>query len=282
LYKRGQVEEAAGLLQKAYSLAPNDVDNASVYAQILIKQKKFTNASAILQKAIKKHPENYNLLTRYANAQAGIGQTRVALKNLADAIKISPEIPQAYLARAQIIAIYHPDLLDMAAESYRKARKLGAKPDVFLEEVLAKKLADNTGDSDMIQFLQKPAREAERGKDWVSAAWYFGQLHKLQPENKGYREKFAAALFLQKKYKESLAALDIKNLSSNGRLIAASAELCEGNYSEAEKYLKKAKQASSMKVYFKAVKESLKTVKTPKQKEEFTKTYNELNKLLNP
>ncbi|MCK4983103.1 MAG: tetratricopeptide repeat protein [Victivallaceae bacterium] len=280
LYKRGQVKEAAQLLQKAYSRAPNDVDNASVYAQILIKQKKFTNASAILQKAIKKHPENYNLLTRYANAQAGVGQTTAALKNLAAAIKISPEIPQAYLARAQIIAIYHPDLLDTAAKSYRKARKLGAKPDVFLEEVLARKLVDNADDSEMIQFLQKPAQEAERGKDWVSAAWYFGQLHKLKPGNKEYREKFAAALLLQKKYKESLAALDVKNLSNNSRLIAASAELCSGNYSNADKYLENAKKISSMKVYFHAVKGYLKTVKTSKQKEEFKKTYTALNKLL--
>ena len=283
LYKRGQVKEAAELLQKAYSLAPNDVNNASAYAQILIKQKKFPNASAILQKAIKKHPKNYNLLTGYANAQAGVGQTNAALANLAAAIKISPKIPQAYLARAQIIAIYYPDLLDSAAKSYRKARRLGAKPDVFLEEVLAKKLMDNAGDSEMIQFLQKPAKEAERGKDWVSAAWYFGQLHKLKPENKEYREKFAAALLLQKKYKKSLAALDVKNLSNNGKLIAASAEFCGGDYFSADQYLKNAKQASSMKAYFNAVKEYLKTVKvskSSKQKEEFKKIYTALDKLL--
>jgi cytochrome c-type biogenesis protein CcmH/NrfG len=280
LYKRGQVKEAAQLLQKAYSLAPNDVNNASAYAQVLIKQKKFTNASAVLQKAIKIHPQNYNLLTRYANAQAGVGQTKVALANLAAAIKISPKIPQAYLARAQIIAVYHPDLLDSAAKSYRKARKLGAKPDVFLEEVLAKKLADSSGDSEMIQFLKKPAQEAERGKDWVSAAWYFGQLHKLKPENKEYQDKFAAALFLQKNYKKSLAALDIKNLSNNGSLIAASAELCNGNYSNAAKYIKNAKKISSMKMYFQAVKGYLKTVKASKRQEEFKKTYTALNKLL--
>ena len=277
LYKRGQVAEAAKLLQKAYSHAPNNVDNASVYAQILIKQKKFTAASAILQKAIKKHPENYNLLTCRANAQAGVGQTADALKNLAAAIKISPKIPQAYLTRAQIISIYYPGRLDSAAKSYRKARELGAKPDVFLEEILAKKLADNAGDSDMIQFLQKPAREAERSKDWVSAAWYFGQLHKLKPANKDYRDKLAAALFLQKKFKKSLATLDVKTLSNNGRLIATSIELRKGKYSSAEEYLKKTQKTSSMKVYFQAIKEYLKTIKSPNQKR-FKEIYSELNK----
>ena len=256
LFKRNQMKEAADLLQKAYVLAPNDVENASLYAQMLLKQKKFANACAILQKAAQKHPGDYNLLTQYASAQAGTGQTAAALDNLAAAIKISPKTPQAYLARAQIIAIYHPDLLDTAAQSYREARKLGAKPDVFLEEILAKKLADN---SEMIQFLQKPANEAERGKDWGSAAWYFGQLNKLEPNNKEYQEKLAAALLLQGKYKKSLAALDLKNLSNNGRLIAAGAELCGGDSRKASEYLKNAKAPTSMKAYFGALKGRLKT-----------------------
>lgn len=277
LYKRGQIKEAAQLLSKAYSTEPDNVNNASVYAQILIKQKKFADASAILQKAIKKHPENYKLLTGYASAQAGAGKTTAALDNLDTAIKISPKDPQAYLAQAQIIAIYYPDLLDSAAKSYRKARNLGAKPDVFLEEILAKKLADN---SEMVQFLQKPAIEAERGKDWVSAAWYFGQLYKLKPDNKEYQEKYAASLLLQEKYKESLKVLDLKKLSNASRLIAAGAEICQGNYPNAAKYLKGAKQANSMQVYFKALKEYLKTVSSKNLSQKFQKTYSKLNKLL--
>ena len=276
LYKRGQIKEAAQLLEKAYSSEPDNVNNASVYAQILIKQKKFTKASALLKAAIKKNPENYSLLTGYANAQAGAGKTTEALENLDVAIKLSPKAPQAYLARAQIIAIYYPDLLDSAAKSYRKARNFGAKPDIFLEDILAKKLSDN---SEMIQFLQQAAIEAERGKDWVSAAWYFGQLHKLKPANQEYQEKYAAALLLQGKYKESLKVLDLKKLSNAGRLIAASAEMSQGNYPNVAEFLKGAKQSSSMKVYFKALKESLKTIsgKVPSREKEI---YSKLNKLL--
>ncbi|MBU8901682.1 MAG: tetratricopeptide repeat protein [Victivallales bacterium] len=276
LYKRGQIKEAALLLKKAYSSEPDNANNASVYAQILIKQKKFTNASVLLQTAIKKHPQNYSLLIGYAKAQAGEGKTTKALENLDVAIKLSPKAPQAYLARAQIIAIYYPDLLDSAAKSYRKARNFGAKPDIFLEDILAKKLSDN---SEMIQFLQKPAIEAERGKDWVSAAWYFGQLHKLKPAKQEYQEKYAAALLLQGKNKESLKILDLKNLSNAGRLIAASAEISQGNYPNAAEFLKDAKQSSSMKVYFKALKESLKTIsdKIPSREKEI---YSKLNKLL--
>ena len=277
LYRRGQVEEADQFLSKAYSLQSDNVDNASSYAQVLIKQKKYARAYEILKKAIKKHSKNYKLLTVYANAQAGAGKTTEALDNLDSAIKIAPEASPAYLARAQIIAIYYPDLLDSAAESYRKARKLGAKPDVFLEDVLAKKLADN---SEMVQFLQKPALEAERGKDWVSAAWYFGQLHKLKPANREYREKYAAALLLQNKFKESLKALDMKKLSNDARLIAAGAEIGRGNYSSAAKFLKNAKASSSMKVYFNALKEYLKTVKAENYKKEFQKVSGELDKLL--
>ena len=279
LYRRGQIKEAAELLQKAYSREPDDVKNAAVYAQILIKQKKFSDASEILQKATKKHPDNYNLLTGYASAQAGAGQTTKALDNLDAAIKLSPKAPQAYLARAQIVAIYYPELLDSATRSYRQARKLGAKPDIFLEDVLGKKLADDSGDSDMIQFLQQPAQEAERGKDWVSAAWYFGQLYKLKPKNKDYQNKVAAALFLQKDFKKSLATLGDNNLSNDGKLIAACVELRRGKYSKAEEYLENTQKASSMKIYFQAIKEYFKTIKAPNQKR-FNKIYNELNKRL--
>jgi len=276
LYKRGQIKEAAQLLQKAYDSEPDNVKNSSIYAQILIKQKKFANASTVLEAAIKKYPKNYALLTRYANAQAGAGKTTEALENLDTAIKISPKTPQAYLSRAQIIAIYYPDLLDSAAKSYRKARSFGAKPDIFLEDVLAKNLSDN---SEMIQFLQKPALEAERGKDWVSAAWYFGQLYKLKPDNKDYQNKVAAALFLQKDFKKSLATLDGKNLSNDGKLIAACIELRRGKYSKAEKYLKNAKKTNSMKIYFQAIKEYFKTINAPNQKR-FNTIYSQLNKLL--
>jgi len=277
LYKRGQIEEADQFLSKAYSLRSDNVDNASSYAQVLIKQKKYAKAYDILKKAIKKHAKNYKLLTVYANAQAGAGKTAEALDNLEAAIKIAPEAPPAYLARAQIIAIYYPDMLDSAAESYRKARNLGAKPDVFLEDVLAKKLADN---SEMVQFLQKPALEAERGKDWVSAAWYFGQLHKLKPANREYREKYAAALLLQNKFKAGLKTLDLKNLSNDASLIAACAEVGQGNYSSAAKFLKDAKPPSTMKIYFAAFKEYLKTVKPSNYKEEFKEVSGKLDKLL--
>ncbi len=277
LYRRGQIEEAEQFLSKAYSLQSDNVDNASSYAQVLTKQKKYSQATEILRKAIKNHPKSYNLLTGYASAQAGAGKTTEALDNLEAAIKISPEASPAYLARAQIIAIYYPDLLDSAAKSYRKAREFGAKPDIFLEEILAKKLADN---SEMVQFLQQPALEAERGKDWVSAAWYFGQLHKLKPANTEYQEKYAAALLLQNKFKESLEALDLKKLSNDASLIAASAEVGQGNYSSAAKFLKNAKPSSSMEVYFKAFKEHLKTIKTSNYKKEFQKVYSELDKLL--
>ncbi len=277
LYKRGQIEEADQFLSKAYSLQSDNVNNASSYAQVLIKQKKYTKAYDILKKAIEKHSKNYKLLTVYANAQAGAGKTTEALDNLDAAIRIAPEASPAYLARAQIIAIYYPDLLDSAAESYRKARKLGAKPDIFLEDVLAKKLADN---SEMVQFLEKPALEAERGKDWGSAAWYFGQLHKLKPGNKEYQEKYAAALLLQNKYKESLGTLNLKDLSNNASLIAAGAEIGQGNYSSAAKFLKNAKPSSSMKIYFKAFKEYLKTVKVSNYQKEFQNVSRELDKLL--
>ncbi|MDD5599863.1 MAG: tetratricopeptide repeat protein, partial [Victivallaceae bacterium] len=277
LYQRGQIAEAAGLLRKAYALAPEDTITASVYSQILIKEKKFAAAAAILEKALTKNQKNYELLTTYANAQAGAGKTAAALDNLEAAIKLSPNNPQAYLARAQIIAIYHPDLLDAAAESYRKARKLGAKPDVFLEDALPKKQADN---SEMIQFLQKPASEAVQNKDWASASWYFGQLHNLVPENMEYREKLAMALLLQSKYGKSLTTLGSNKLSNNGILIAAGAELCQGNYSKAAEYLKKAKKADSMKVYFEALKGHLKTVSSKtKQKKEFQQACTTLNKL---
>ena len=282
LFKRGQNKEALKMLQKAYSLSPNDIAIASVYAQALIQQKKFANASSILQKAAQKQPRDYKLLTSYASALAGTGKTAAALDKLAEAIKISPDNPKAYLARAQIITIYHPDLLDTAASSYRKARKLGAKPDAFLEDALGKKLAKVDKNAEMIEFLKAPAKEAERNRDWASAAWYFGQLYKLKPGEKQYREKFAAALLLQKKYKKSLMALDMKKLSNNGKLIAASAELCQGNCSQAATLIKNAKSTKDMPEYFKAVKAKLKTVssKTPDKEKEFDKVRSQIDKLL--
>jgi predicted Zn-dependent protease len=282
LFKRGQNKEAIELLQKAYSLEPGNIAAASVYAQALIQQKKFANASEILKKAAKKQPENYKLLTSYASALAGTGKTAAALDKLADAIKISPDNPKAYLARAQIIAIYHPDLLDTAASSYRKARKLGAKPDVFLEDTLGKKLAKVDKNAEMIEFLKAPAKEAERNRDWASAAWYFGQLYKLKPDDKQYREKFAAALLLQKKYKKSLEALDLKKLSNNGKLIAASAILCQGNCSQAAALIKDAKSSKDMPEYFKAVKAKLKSAvsNTPDKKKEFARVHSQIDKLL--
>ena len=282
LFRRGQNKEALEMLQKAYSQTPDDISTAIVYAQALIQQKKFANASGILQKATKKQPRNYKLLTSYASALAGTGKTAAALDKLAEAIKILPDDPKAYLARAQIITIYHPDLLDTAASSYRKARKLGAKPDAFLEDALSKKLAKVDKNAEMIEFLKAPAKEAERNRDWASAAWYFGQLYKLKPSEKQYQEKFAAALLLQKKYKKSLKALDLKKLTNNGRLIAASAELCQGNCTQAAALIKNAKSTKDMPEYFKAVKANLKSIvpKTPDKKKEFTQVHSQIDKLL--
>jgi Flp pilus assembly protein TadD len=213
--KREQFKEAANVLQKAYILKPGSADIAADYAKALLTQKKYGNAIAVLQKALKKHPEDSRLLYESGIALQTTGNISGAEKALNKSIKLNPD----------------------SAACYRKARKLGAAPDPLLEKALSKKLADN---SEMIEFLTKAAVEAERSKDWTSAAWYYAQLSKLTPGKSLYSNKLTMAYLMQDKPDKALQAVSPSNKNIDGLLLAGIAYALSDNSTQADKYLKQA------------------------------------------
>jgi Flp pilus assembly protein TadD len=235
--KREQFKEAANVLQKAYILKPGSADIAADYAKALLTQKKYGNAIAVLQKALKKHPEDSRLLYESGIALQTTGNISGAEKALNKSIKLNPDSAPAYLELALLITKNDKKRLDEAAACYRKARKLGAAPDPLLEKALSKKLADN---SEMIEFLTKAAVEAERSKDWTSAAWYYAQLSKLTPGKSLYSNKLTMAYLMQDKPDKALQAVSPSNKNIDGLLLAGIAYALSDNSTQADKYLKQA------------------------------------------
>ncbi|MCP3964996.1 MAG: tetratricopeptide repeat protein [Lentisphaerae bacterium] len=245
LMQRNQLQEAAPLLQRAYLLNPKDKNTALNYGHVLISQNKAGNACTVLAKAIEQNPDNYSLMVTYGIALTKAGNKQKAENLLKIAIKQNPQQPDAYLQMAKLLSDSKKQK-DYAANCYRKAKKLGSKPVPTLEKSFAKQLSDN---SEMTAFLSKAAVEAEKGKDWVSAAWYFNQLLKLEPENKSFRYKLATAQLIQDQFKTARNTIEPLSATYAGVVISSAVEAGMKNYSAANLLISKSKKLPKNKEY---------------------------------
>ena len=77
------------------------------------------------------------------------------------------------LALAKFICNVDSSRINEAVSLYESARNAGVQPDLEMEPKLGSMLDERR---DLASFLTDAAREAEKSKDWRSAAWYYRQL----------------------------------------------------------------------------------------------------------
>ncbi len=236
--RRGDYAFAEEFLQKARTLHPELKAVTIACAEAQIGRGKFGNALALLDPLRKDAPDDYDLLVPCARALAGSGRCAEAAGLLQKAVKLRNSEAAPWLELARVRLYDGKSTEKEAAEAYREARSRGAAPDPELDPKLGKLLDEQR---ELNSFMTGAAREAEAGRDWDSALWYYRQLAELDPEDQALHSRIALLLLLQEKAAAAEETLTL-NLpeTPEGFLILALAQLKQQNTEAAGVSLKEA------------------------------------------
>ncbi|MGB9689056.1 tetratricopeptide repeat protein [Thermogutta sp.] len=292
--KEGRRDVAAKNFQWYTELVPHDLDAQQQFAQLLIDLRAFgpayfrletvlrqdperTEARKMLvdvllnigrfrdaeehleQYLLKLNPDNAELLTKLAQCQRGLGQSREAVRTLEKALSLQPDLAAAY---AQLAGIYRYDsdlkdprkadecIAKMLAtvrneEALRTAAVYYYQSDQYelalqhAKEILAKK----TDDVDFLILGADCARRLEQldlARDWAEKAI------KLDPRRADGYTLLAAILAAQGKANEGMATLQeaLSKVSDKATVLASLAEMSinQGDEKSAEKALEELSQ----------------------------------------
>ncbi|MEG2075171.1 MAG: tetratricopeptide repeat protein, partial [Victivallaceae bacterium] len=188
LNRRERFQEAEKLLQRAAKLMPEHVEANMALITSLAGQNKFGNAFQILQPLLKNAPTDGKLLNLAADVAFRGGDYAAAEKYAAAELAQNPKSSKCNLVLAQVLTRKGDEAsLSQAGKYYQSAKQNGALPDLNLEEKLGKYMVDKL---EVIEFMQKGAAEALGEQDYLAAAWYYGELFKLQSGTRLYQDLF--------------------------------------------------------------------------------------------
>lgn len=232
LLRREEFERALPLLAAARKAKQDDAELAADTADAMVGLKQYDNALAILDPLLKRTPRIPRLLLASGRALAGKKETKAAEARFREAAQAAPRSPAPQLELARLLLAGTPPREADAARCYQAARDLGAAPDPELEPRLGKLLDERRA---VAEFMLGAAREAEKGGDWTSAAWYYRELLGKEKDSRSYATALAFARYKLKQYPAALEILAMHPDSPEGKLIAAMAHFRAGDYPAAEK-----------------------------------------------
>ncbi len=212
--RRGEFARAEVLLSKAARRSPNDAVLAALYAEALTGLDKYGNALSVLEKPLSLNPNDFRLRLVQAKALAGSGRKDAAMQGFQTAAKLNPSAPEPNLEMARLVLADGKE--KEAADYYRQARDLGAKPDSELEPKLGKLLAEHR---ELAEFMSTAAAEAARNEDWTSALWYYRQLNEIDRGNARIPLRMAYSHIQTENYAQALEILTLNPPSTEGDIL---------------------------------------------------------------
>lgn len=97
--------------------------------QMLFNEKRFEEALEFYDRRLLKKPRNADLHVGKGEALLGLGRSKEALAAYEEAIRLAPELSEAYRGRGkvyeQLAQQVYEDLTQQAQECYEKAKQLG-------------------------------------------------------------------------------------------------------------------------------------------------------------
>ena len=138
---RGDLQSARGDVEEALRLAPDSIEALTARGELRRRLADFDGARADFAAALALDPDDYDgLVGRGRLAELG-DDAAAGLADLARAIELDPGCPDAYLARAFVLALAVPP-----------------------------RLAEAAGDFERVLALEPGQAEAQAGAGWVAAA----------------------------------------------------------------------------------------------------------------
>ncbi|MHB9138886.1 MAG: tetratricopeptide repeat protein, partial [Victivallaceae bacterium] len=233
-------DKAVEHLLRAIKADSKNNDVAADYGFALIGVKNYEQAAETFKKINKAQPDSAKIKFGLGCALQGLGDLKKAEKEFRAALRIKPDSVEILQRLALLIAADKVKTGE-AAELYRKSRKLGGGPDPELEKLLGGKLV--SANNEAVSFLRQAAEDAEKSKDWGSAAWYYSQLIDLEPDNAAIPNKVGQLYLLQNSPDKALKTLKINDNDITALLVSAEAWVFKNNPDKALEMFSKAQSA---------------------------------------
>ena len=218
-------------LDRAIKLDPSNTEAWQARALTQLRGGKFEQAAQDLEALLKKDSDNYLAILALAEAMANLKKTDEAIELAGRAIKLEPEVPQAYELRARIYVLTNAmnlalvdvnQALHLQPGSYTslllRARLFQAqeKFDEALKDVeTALKVRPKTVSA---LFLKSTIYEAQRKFGRASAT--MRQVVILQPDNEQARLMLGMYYSMASKVKEALIEFDLILAKNKGNTAA--------------------------------------------------------------
>ena len=233
-------DKAVEHLGRAVKADSKNSDSVADYGFALLGAKRYDSAAETFKKLMQTESDNPKAKFGLGCALQGKGDLNNAEKEFRAALRIKPDSVEI-LQKLALLLAHDKDKNNEASELYRKSRKLGGSPEPELEKLLSGKLA--SANNEAVSFLQQSAADAEKNKDWGSAAWYYSQLVDISPDNNEIVNKVAMLHLLQNSPDKALKAVKVNDSDISALLTSAEAWIFKGNSSKALEMYAKAQAA---------------------------------------
>ncbi|MFA6101738.1 MAG: tetratricopeptide repeat protein [Victivallaceae bacterium] len=233
-------DKAVEHLGRAVKADSKNSDSAADYGFALLGSKRYDQSADTFKNLIKTQSDNPKARFGLGCALQSKGDVKNAEKEFRAALRIKPDSVEIMQKLALLLA-GDKDKTSEASELYRKSRKLGGSPEPELEKLLSGKLA--SANNEAVSFLQQSAADAEKSKDWGSAAWYYSQLADLSPDNAEVQNKVGMLHLLQNAPDKALKAVKANDNDISALLTSAEAWIFKGNSAMALETFTKAQAA---------------------------------------
>ncbi len=238
-----EFDRAATLLANAFKVEPDNADLAADYSAALNGIRQYKQAESVLLSALGNNGNSYKLRHNYGCTLLATGNFAEAEKELRTALKLKPEAADTMQKLALVLMKNPKENRAAAAKLYRQSRKLGGNLEVELETLTSGLAAPELNDAQA--FLIQAAAEAEKSKDWRTAAWNYSQILENDKTNVTIMEKLAIIYLIQNKPDDCLKTFNGCTENITVQLASAYANILRGDGKKAEKLFEKANAAIS-------------------------------------
>jgi tetratricopeptide (TPR) repeat protein len=134
--EEGEPEAAREQLLKGFTLDADNADLRLLAGLAQCQARRFRDAVFLLKGLADEQPSNATVRVGLSAAYFGTGDARAARQTLEEALAIEPDLKEAHYNMAQLLLNEPEPDLEAVRAHYRRARELGAAPDLRVERAL--------------------------------------------------------------------------------------------------------------------------------------------------